>query len=77
MSVIMQSLINNILKKYLNKFYIIYLDNILIFLNNKKKYIKYIKAILKILKKIGLWIKSEKCVFYIDKIKYFKFIIIN
>ena len=31
---IMQNLINNILRKYLNKFYIIYLDNILIFLNN-------------------------------------------
>ena len=48
----MQSLINNILKEYFNKFCIVYLNNILIFLNNKKEYIKYIIIILKIL----LWV---------------------
>ena len=50
--IIIQNLINNILRKYLNKFYIIYLDNILIFSDNKEKYIKYIIKILEILKKI-------------------------
>ena len=35
-------MINNILKKYLDKFYIVYLDDILIFLNNKEEYIEYI-----------------------------------
>ena len=75
--IIIQNLINDILRKYLNKFYIIYLDNILIFLNNKEKYIKYITIILKILKKIRFQIKPEKYIFYINKIKYLKFIIIN
>ena len=50
----MQSLINNILKEYLDRFYIIYLDNILIFLDNKKEYIKHIIIILKILEKTRL-----------------------
>ena len=50
----MQSLINNILKKYLDKFCVIYLNNILIFLNNKKEYVKHITIILKILKKTKL-----------------------
>ena len=50
----MQSLINNILRKYLNEFYIIYLNNILIFSKNKEEYIKYITTILKILKKVKL-----------------------
>ena len=49
--IIMQSLINNILREYLNKFYIIYLNNILIFLNNKKEHVGHITKILKILKK--------------------------
>ena len=51
---IMQSLVNNILREYLDKFYIIYLNNILIFLDSEKKYKKYIITILKILEKIEL-----------------------
>lgn len=40
-----QIIINNILKSYLNKFIIIYLNDILIFSNISKKYIKYLKII--------------------------------
>ena len=46
-----QNVINNILKEYLNKFCIIYLNNILTFLDNKKEYIRHITTILKTLKK--------------------------
>ena len=38
---------------------------------------EHIITILKILKKAKLQIKSEKYIFYINKIEYFKFIIIN
>ncbi|OJI87428.1 hypothetical protein ASPTUDRAFT_137529, partial [Aspergillus tubingensis CBS 134.48] len=45
--VILFRLINiSIFGKYLNRFIIIYLDNILIFSKNKKEYIKYIRLIL-------------------------------
>ena len=73
----MQSLVNNILKKYLNRFYIVYLDNILIFSDNEKEYEEYIITVLKVLEKVGLRIKSEKCTFHINEIKYFEFIIIS
>ena len=76
-SATIQNLINNILKKYLDRFYIIYLDNILIFSDNKKEYKKYITTILKILKKIRLKIKFKKYTFHINKIEYLGFIIIN
>ena len=72
---IMQNLINNTLKKYLNRFYIIYLNNILIFSNNKKEYKKYIMTVLKVLEKVGLRIKSKKYAFHINKVEYLKFII--
>ena len=49
-SSIFQIFINNILRKYLNIFYSIYLDNILIYNNDKIEYLKYIKLILKKLK---------------------------
>ena len=73
----MQNLINNILREYLNRFYIVYLNNILIFLNNKKEYEGYVIIVLQMLEKVGLWIKSEKYVFYINKVEYLGFIIIS
>ena len=41
-----QTIINNIFKSYLNKFVIVYLNDILIFSNTLKEYIKYLKIIL-------------------------------
>ena len=70
-------MVNNILKEYFNKFYVVYLDNILIFFNNKKKYIGYIIRMLKTLKKIKFWIKLKKYTFYINKVEYLRFIIIS
>ena len=59
-----QTYINNVLKKHLNMFVVIYLDNILVYLKNEKNYKKHVKQILNILKKANLRIKSEKSQFY-------------
>ena len=56
---------NNIFKEYLDRFYIIYLDNILIFSDNEKEYKEYVLMILKILQKASLRIKPEKYKFHI------------
>jgi hypothetical protein len=45
---------NNILFDYLDNFCIAYLDDILIYLENKLEYKVYIKKVLERLKKIGL-----------------------
>ena len=45
--IIFQIFINDVLREYLNIFYIIYFDDILIYNNIKKKYIHYINKILK------------------------------
>ena len=74
-SATMQNLINNMLKEYLNRFYIIYLDNILIFLDNKKEYKEHIITVLKMLEKTKLKIKSEKYTFHINEVEYLGFII--
>ena len=59
-----QTYINNILREHLNMFVIIYLDNILIYLKNKRDHKKHIKQILNALKKANLKIISEKSQFY-------------
>ena len=60
----------------MNVFYIIYLNNIFIYNNNKKYYILYIEKILKKFKKINLFLNINKYDFHVIRIKYFKLIII-
>ena len=63
-SAMFQKYINNILKKYLNMFVIIYLDDILVYSKNKKNYKKHIKQVLNVLKKVNLRIILEKSQFH-------------
>jgi hypothetical protein len=45
---------NNILFEYLNAFYIVYLDNIIIYSNTKEKYKLYIRKVFQKLILVGL-----------------------
>jgi Reverse transcriptase (RNA-dependent DNA polymerase) len=60
-----QSLINNILRKYLDDFVIAYLDDILIYSKIKKEHIKYVTAILEALKKADIRINNAKSIFHV------------
>ena len=60
----------------MNVFYIIYLNNILIYNNNKKDHILYVEKILKKFKKVNLFLNINKCDFYVIRVKYFELIII-
>jgi len=59
-----QKMINNILRQYLNRFVIAYLNNIIIYLKILKEYISYIFKILKYLNIKNLHFKLKKCEFY-------------
>ena len=76
-SVTFQIFINDVLKKYLNVFYTIYFDNILIYNNIKKKYVYHVDKMLKKFQQIDLYFDINKCEFHIIRIKYFDLIIIT
>ncbi len=59
-----QKIINNVLQQYLNRFVIIYLNNIIIYLNILKEYINYVFKVLKYLNRRNLHLKLKKCEFY-------------
>ena len=56
---------------------IIYINNILIYSKIEEEYIRYIKAMLKSLKKVRLKIKIKKLVFHAKKVNFLKYIIIS
>jgi len=64
-----------VLGEHLNKFVIAYLNNIIIYLNSKEEYKKYIKWVLQRLYDKEILIAIKKCKFYITKTDFIGFII--
>src|SRR6266702_3041570 len=73
---IYQRYMNNVLFDYLDEFCIAYLDNILIYLDNKLKYQVYVKKVLERLRNVGLQVNIKKCEFRVKRTKYLRFIVI-
>ena len=76
-STIFQELINHVLYDHLNKFVITYLDNILIYSENKKNHKKHIKKVLKKFQEKNLYLKLKKCEFHKQQVKYLEHIVMT
>jgi hypothetical protein len=63
--ILYQSLINNILRRYLDDFIIAYLDDILIYSKIKEKHIKHVTTILEVLEKADIRINNAKNIFHV------------
>ena len=70
-----QSYINSLLQKYLDVFCTAYLNNILIYSENDKKYTDYILKVLKWLWEKDLQLDIDKCEFSVIEIKYLGLIV--
>ncbi|GJZ77428.1 putative reverse transcriptase domain-containing protein [Tanacetum coccineum] len=63
-------LMNRVCKPYLDKFVIVFIDDILIYSKDKKEHEEHLKAILELLKKEKLYAKFSKCKFWISKLQF-------
>jgi len=64
-----------VLGEHLDKFIIVYLDDIIIYLNNKEEHEKYVKWVLQRLYNKEILIAIEKCEFHTMKTNFIGFII--
>ncbi|GJZ56019.1 putative reverse transcriptase domain-containing protein [Tanacetum coccineum] len=67
---VLMDLMNRVCKPYLDKFVIVFIDDILIYSKNKKEHEEHLKAILGLLKKEELYAKFSKCEFWIPKVQF-------
>nr|GEV14817.1 putative reverse transcriptase domain-containing protein [Tanacetum cinerariifolium] len=72
---VFMDLMNRVCKPYLDKFTIIFIDDILIYSKNKKEHEENLKAVLKFLKKDELYAKFSKCKFWIPKVQFLSHVI--
>jgi len=66
---------NDIFSDLLDVCVVIYLDDILIYLNNMSKHHWHVKEVLKCLRKAGLYAKAEKCEFHSELVEYLGYIL--
>nr|GEY44205.1 putative reverse transcriptase domain-containing protein [Tanacetum cinerariifolium] len=67
---IFMDLMNWVCKNYLDKFVIVFIDDILIYSKDEKEHEEYLKAILELLKKEELYAKFSKCELWILKVQF-------
>ena len=70
-----QRFMNNIFSDLLDVYVVIYLDDILIYLNNMSEHHWHVKEVLKCLRKAGLYAKAEKCEFHSKSVEYLGYIL--
>ncbi|GJR75000.1 putative nucleotidyltransferase, ribonuclease H [Tanacetum coccineum] len=67
---VFMDLMNRVCKPYLDKFVIVFIDDILITLVNKEEYANHMRIILELLKKEKLYAKFSKCDFWIHIVQF-------
>ncbi|GJV38502.1 putative reverse transcriptase domain-containing protein [Tanacetum coccineum] len=67
---VFMDLMNRVYKLYLNKFVIVFIDDILIYSKDEKEHEEHLRQILELLKKEELYAKFSKCKFWIPKVQF-------
>ncbi|GJR20820.1 putative reverse transcriptase domain-containing protein [Tanacetum coccineum] len=72
---VFMDLMNGVCKPYLDKFVIVFMDDILVYSKDEEEHGKHLKIILELLKKERLYAKFLKCDFWLDSIQFFGHVI--
>ncbi|GJW15018.1 putative reverse transcriptase domain-containing protein [Tanacetum coccineum] len=67
---VFMDLMNRVCKPYLDKFVIVFIDDILIYSRNKEEHANHLRIILELLKKEKLYAKFYKCDFWIHIVQF-------
>ncbi|GJT82646.1 putative reverse transcriptase domain-containing protein [Tanacetum coccineum] len=72
---VFMDLMNRVCKQYLDKFVIVFIEDILIYSKNKEEHEEHLKLILELLMKEELYAKFSKCELWIPKVQFLGYVI--
>ncbi|GJU78151.1 putative reverse transcriptase domain-containing protein [Tanacetum coccineum] len=67
---VFMDLMNRVCKSYLDKFVIVFIDDILIYSKSKKDHEDHLRLVLELLKKERLFAKFSKCEFWLQEVNF-------
>lgn len=70
-------LMNEMLKEFIGKFMIVYLDDILIFSRTKREHLQHVQRVLEKLQQNKLLINLKKCTFLQKELVYLGFVVVE
>ncbi|GJS76126.1 putative reverse transcriptase domain-containing protein [Tanacetum coccineum] len=72
---VFMDLMNRVCKPYLDKFVIVFIDDILVYSKDAEEHGKHLKIVLELLKKERLYAKFLKCDFWLDSVQFLSHVI--
>jgi hypothetical protein len=73
--IVFMCLMNGVFRDYLDKFVIVFLDDILVYSKSEEEHEKHLRMVLQVLRENQLYAKLRKCSFYQEQIHYLGHII--
>ncbi|GKC75114.1 putative reverse transcriptase domain-containing protein [Tanacetum coccineum] len=67
---VFMNLMNRVCRPYLDKFVIVFIDDILIYSKTREEHVKHLRLVLELLKKEKLYAKFSKCEFWLREVQF-------
>ena len=68
--IVFMCLMNGFIRKYLHKFVIVFMDDILIYSKTKEEHEEHLRLVMQVLREHQLYVELSKCTFYQGRIHY-------
>ncbi|GJT54037.1 putative reverse transcriptase domain-containing protein [Tanacetum coccineum] len=72
---IFMDLMNRVCRPYLDKFMIVFIDDILIYSKTQEEHVEHLRLVLELLKKEKLYAKFSKCEFWLREVQFLRHVI--
>ncbi|GJU29661.1 putative reverse transcriptase domain-containing protein [Tanacetum coccineum] len=72
---VFMDLMNRVCRPYLDKFVIVFIDDILIYSKTQEEHVEHLRLVLELLKKEKLYAKFSKCEFWLKEVQFLRHVI--